>query len=337
MGFCVATTVNTSDSGWLTPSSVTVRSSITSSRADCVFGGVRLISSATSSSVNTGPARNSNRLVCRLKTLVPRMSDGIRSGVNWMRLQSTCSSRATVRAMSVFAVPGTPSSSTCPPQIRASSSSSMFSPCPTTTRSARPSRCSTSPAPWPCRSPPAESPALKPVQGLGPPPPLPLRQVCARAQLLDSVQQLLHFFRRPVGLAAAPGRKDFRRGRTAAQAQVPGQRCQEAAYQRLRQQPAHTGPLVDPGQGRGVVHRIRLPAPRPRRRRPEPHGPGPDRDAGHEQHLEHEPVLLMILEVAPEAAAGTQPVVVLVEEDLAIACVQANGVEQEHDVVFSPQ
>ena len=137
MGFCVAITVNNSERGWLTPSIVTVFSSMTSSRADCVFGGVRLISSATRKSVKTGPGRNSNWLFCRLKTLVPTISDGIRSGVNCTRLQSSAIRRARVRAISVLAVPGTPSSSTWPPQSIASITISRFSRWPITTRSAR--------------------------------------------------------------------------------------------------------------------------------------------------------------------------------------------------------
>jgi hypothetical protein len=46
-----------------TPSTVTCRSSIASSSAAWVFGGVRLISSASRMLVNTGPGRNSNSLV----------------------------------------------------------------------------------------------------------------------------------------------------------------------------------------------------------------------------------------------------------------------------------
>jgi hypothetical protein len=58
MGFCVAATMNGSGSGRVTPSADTWRSSIASSSADCVFGGVRLISSARRMFVNTGPCRN---------------------------------------------------------------------------------------------------------------------------------------------------------------------------------------------------------------------------------------------------------------------------------------
>lgn len=63
MGFWVAMTRNGSGSGKLAPSTVTCRSSIASSRADWVFGGVRLISSASSRFVNTGPSRKTRSLV----------------------------------------------------------------------------------------------------------------------------------------------------------------------------------------------------------------------------------------------------------------------------------
>ena len=59
----------------------------------------------------TGPLMSVNSFFCILKTLVPVMSAGIRSGVNWMRLNSHPSTRASVRTSSVFATPGTPSMS----------------------------------------------------------------------------------------------------------------------------------------------------------------------------------------------------------------------------------
>ncbi|OUD80733.1 hypothetical protein BC477_19790 [Clavibacter michiganensis subsp. michiganensis] len=59
-GFWVAATRKGSGSAWLSPSTVTCRSSIASSSADCVLGGVRLISSASRMLVNTGPRRNEN-------------------------------------------------------------------------------------------------------------------------------------------------------------------------------------------------------------------------------------------------------------------------------------
>ena len=48
----------------------------------CVLAGARLISSASRKEVNTGPLSRLNSLRSRLKTLVPVMSAGIRSGVN---------------------------------------------------------------------------------------------------------------------------------------------------------------------------------------------------------------------------------------------------------------
>ena len=60
MGFWVAATRNGSGSGRGVPSTETCRSSIASSRAAWVLGGVRLISSASSRLVKTGPSRNWN-------------------------------------------------------------------------------------------------------------------------------------------------------------------------------------------------------------------------------------------------------------------------------------
>src|ERR671920_742958 len=68
-----------------------------SSSADCVFGGVRLISSASTMFAKIGPGANT---ICRRPVVVsswmmsvPVMSDGIRSGVNWMRLNFRSSTR----------------------------------------------------------------------------------------------------------------------------------------------------------------------------------------------------------------------------------------------------
>ncbi len=59
--------------------------------ADCVLGVARLISSARQICVKIGPRWNSkNRLPSgvSMTMFVPRMSAGIRSGVNWMREKS---------------------------------------------------------------------------------------------------------------------------------------------------------------------------------------------------------------------------------------------------------
>ena len=68
-------------------STVTWRSSIASSSADCVFGDARLISSASTTLAKTPPGRNSNSSAVRFHTDTPVTSDGRRSGVNWMRWQ----------------------------------------------------------------------------------------------------------------------------------------------------------------------------------------------------------------------------------------------------------
>ena len=56
-----------------------------SSRAACVFGEARLISSSRRRFAKTGPGRNSNSFERWLKTFTPVTSDGSRSGVNWRR------------------------------------------------------------------------------------------------------------------------------------------------------------------------------------------------------------------------------------------------------------
>src|SRR5437763_1959825 len=82
MGFSVASTVNIGESGYASPSIVTCRSSIASSKAACVFGGVRLISSASKRSVKTGPRRRLKFDDATLKTFVPVISEGIKSGAD---------------------------------------------------------------------------------------------------------------------------------------------------------------------------------------------------------------------------------------------------------------
>ena len=81
-----------------------------SSSADCVLGGVRLISSASRMLPKIGPGTNVQRrwpvVGSSSMMSVPVMSDGMRSGVNWMRLKTRPSVCAIVRTISVFAVPG---------------------------------------------------------------------------------------------------------------------------------------------------------------------------------------------------------------------------------------
>ena len=58
---------------------------------------------------------------------VPVMSDGMRSGVNWMRENLRSSTRAIVWTSSVFARPGTPMIRQLPPANSAMSTCSMTS------------------------------------------------------------------------------------------------------------------------------------------------------------------------------------------------------------------
>ena len=108
---------------------MTLCSCIASSSAACVLGGVRLISSARIMLAKIGPCRKTNlrRPVsgssCRMS--VPVMSAGIRSGVNWMRLNDRCRIFETVRTRSVLARPGTPTSRQWPRLNRAMRSCSI--------------------------------------------------------------------------------------------------------------------------------------------------------------------------------------------------------------------
>ena len=62
IGFCVASTKNGDGSGRVSPNVVTRRSCIASSSAACVLGEARLISSASSRFVKTGPGWKTNSL-----------------------------------------------------------------------------------------------------------------------------------------------------------------------------------------------------------------------------------------------------------------------------------
>jgi hypothetical protein len=84
-GFCVAMTKKSSSSLRVRLSMVVCFSAIASSMADCTFGEVRLISSASTMCAKMGPARKKNLLVLGSKIVVPVTSEGSRSGVNWMR------------------------------------------------------------------------------------------------------------------------------------------------------------------------------------------------------------------------------------------------------------
>src|SRR3954454_24502574 len=65
---------------------------------------------------------------------VPTRSAGTRSGVNWTRRKLPPTTWASVFTVSVFASPGTPSSSTWPPARSATSSRSSIASWPTITR-----------------------------------------------------------------------------------------------------------------------------------------------------------------------------------------------------------
>ena len=135
IGFCVASTKNGCSSGYVRPAAVTWYSCIASSSAACVFGGVRLISSARMICAKIGPFTNRSRRPPSpsSRISVPVMSDGIRSGVNWMRLKSRSRIAASVLIRSVLARPGTPVMRQCPPVNSASSTCSTTSSCPTMT------------------------------------------------------------------------------------------------------------------------------------------------------------------------------------------------------------
>src|SRR5919198_3030622 len=77
-----------------------------SSRAACVFGEARLISSTRSRFAKTGPGRNSNSFDRWLNTFTPVTSDGSRSGVNCRRENEQSTERASAFARVVFPTPG---------------------------------------------------------------------------------------------------------------------------------------------------------------------------------------------------------------------------------------
>ena len=119
--------------GQVLPSTVTCRSSITSKRAAWVLAGARLISSMSIILANTGPFLNSNSLVFILYTEVPKISEGIRSGVNCMREKPDERLLASNLDISVLAIPGTPSNSTWPSARAATRRRSTVFFCPTIT------------------------------------------------------------------------------------------------------------------------------------------------------------------------------------------------------------
>ena len=137
IGFSVATTKNGGCNRYVVPATVTWSSAIASSSDDCVFGVARLISSASSTWLKIGPSTktSSRRPSSRSRmTRVPVTSAGIKSTVNWMRLNERFTASPSERTISVLPVPGTPSMSTCPPEKNATRICSTTSLWPTTTR-----------------------------------------------------------------------------------------------------------------------------------------------------------------------------------------------------------
>src|SRR4051794_13803761 len=116
--------MNGRSSGLVCASTLTCSSLIASSRADCVRGVVRLISSASTTLAKIGPSLKSKVCVWLLKMETPSTSLGKRSGVSWMRLNLQSMLRASDLASTVLPTPGTSSMSTWPrasrPMIRRS-------------------------------------------------------------------------------------------------------------------------------------------------------------------------------------------------------------------------
>ena len=109
--------MNGSGTGYVTPSTVTCPSSITSRSADCVLGDVLLISSARKRLHITAPGLYTNLFVALSYIVNPVMSPGNTSGVNCILLFSSPIAFANARAMVVFPTPGTSSMSIFPPAI----------------------------------------------------------------------------------------------------------------------------------------------------------------------------------------------------------------------------
>ncbi|MNT57079.1 hypothetical protein D3C72_1944260 [compost metagenome] len=108
-GFCVAMTKNGCGRGRVAPSTVTCFSSMASSRALCVLGLARLISSASRIWVNTGPGWKTKFCCSRSYTDTPVKSLGIRSAVNCTRENCRPNVRARACDSVVLPTPGTSS------------------------------------------------------------------------------------------------------------------------------------------------------------------------------------------------------------------------------------
>src|SRR5690606_6736403 len=119
---------------WVTPSTLTCCSAMASSSALCVRGGARLISSASSSWVNTGPGWKRNSRLAWSKMDTPMMSEGSRSAVNWLRWNSRPRVAAMARASVVLPRPGRSSISRWPPASRVVKASRTSRGLPSTSR-----------------------------------------------------------------------------------------------------------------------------------------------------------------------------------------------------------
>ena len=142
-GFWVAITKNGCGSACVTPSTVTDPSCMASSRLDWVRGEARLISSARMNWCMIAPCLNTNVRWSLSHTVMPVMSPGSRSGVNWMRAKSTPALAAMTRARVVLPTPGTSSISTCRPEMKPTSMKRTSRLLPTKTRAMASSRART--------------------------------------------------------------------------------------------------------------------------------------------------------------------------------------------------
>jgi len=108
MGFCVASMKKGWSRVYVSLPAVTCRSCMASRSALCVLGEARFISSASTMFAKIGPGSNLNSLppARSSTTYVPVMSEGMRSGVHWMRLNSRSMTFASVLIVSVFPSPG---------------------------------------------------------------------------------------------------------------------------------------------------------------------------------------------------------------------------------------
>src|SRR5581483_11799533 len=126
--------MNGRGSGYVEWSTETCASFMASSSADCVLGVVRLISSASTMLVKSGPALNTNSPRFGSHTETPSTSDGSMSEVNWMRWNETPMERASAEASVVLPTPGTSSMRRWPRATRPMTASRTTAGLPTRAR-----------------------------------------------------------------------------------------------------------------------------------------------------------------------------------------------------------